>query len=198
MKKEALTLDHIKRDLTEAAMAHRANMEDWHIGKAIGFVALALLLDFLLWPLPFWLVGAVPAAYQVYQYVREHIAYRRRKEAIGAAIARGDFSITKETLTATVIEEIYEPHMGYRRAHSIKGVPFFYFESGSRWRAVDFMHYDWSRELHLSTQGLMNVSLAGDEFYFISLQGNPDIAYIYPCKFFVLDQPPEKEQEKTE
>ena len=33
-----------------------------------------------------------------------------------------------------------------------------------------------------------NISLQGDEFFYISLQGYYNVAYIYPCKLFELDE----------
>ncbi|MBO7762390.1 MAG: hypothetical protein J6T24_06300 [Clostridia bacterium] len=47
-------------------------------------------------------------------------------------------------------------------------------------------HYAWSREYCLSSTGLWQTSVEGNEFYVISLQGHPDIRYIYPKKFFKL------------
>ncbi len=44
------------------------------------------------------------------------------------------------------------------------------------------------KEYYVSPKGLENISIEGDEFYYISLQGYPDVAYIYPCKNFILDE----------
>ena len=49
-------------------------------------------------------------------------------------------------------------------------------------------HYDWSKEYNLSSEGLKNISVEGNEFFYVSLQGHPDVAYVYPCKFFELDK----------
>ena len=49
-------------------------------------------------------------------------------------------------------------------------------------------HYSWSKDFYLSSKGLENISMKGDEFYFVSLQSHHDIAYIYPCKNFELDE----------
>ena len=51
-----------------------------------------------------------------------------------------------------------------------------------------FEHYVWSKDYCLSSKGLDNISLQGDEFFYISLRGYYNVAYIYPCKLFELDE----------
>jgi hypothetical protein len=108
---------------------------------------------------------------------------------IDDGLERGEISIGVEKLSSIRQEEIYEPHHIGRRAQTTKTVTFYYFESGIQWREPSIArHYQWSKEYYISSKGLENISISGDEFYYVVLQGNPDIAYIYPCKNFVLDE----------
>ena len=88
---------------------------------------------------------------------------------------------------------IYEPHLVGRRSNTIKTITLYHFDGGSSWRLPPFdKHYEWSRDFYISPKGLENISIKGDEFYFVSLQAHHDIAYIYPCKNFELDKSLEK------
>ena len=79
-----------------------------------------------------------------------------------------------------------------KRTYSTKEAIFFHFEGGSTWRVPSFpkfvKHYEWSREFSLSSEGLYNTSLKGNEFYFVAIQGASEVTYIYPCKFFELSE----------
>ena len=60
--------------------------------------------------------------------------------------------------------------------------------SGGGCRIPDGTLYAWSRDYYISQNGLQNISLPGDEFYHITLQGYSDIDYAYPCKSFTLGE----------
>ena len=103
-------------------------------------------------------------------------------------IEQGEISISNEVFRNIAHETIYEPHRVGRRASVTKMITVYYFNGGSSWRVPDVdKHYAWSHEFYISSKGLANISIVGDEFYFVSLQAHPEIAYIYPCKNFALD-----------
>jgi hypothetical protein len=120
--------------------------------------------------------------------VSEYRDYKANMQRITDGIQRGDVSITTERFSHAATETIIEPHQTLTKTKITSIATFFYFEAGRRWRVpkVD-KHYKWSKEYYVSTKGLENISLQGDEFFYVSLQGNFDIAYIYPCKNFALD-----------
>jgi hypothetical protein len=129
-------------------------------------------------------VLSVPNFVKYYVAVRD---YKMQKDAIKNILDRGDVCISVEKLSHIAEDTIYEPHRGRRRVHSTKIVTFYYFTSGGRWRVPSGEHYEWSGDYRLSSKGLENVSLVGDEFYYVSLQGYHEVSYIYPCKYFELD-----------
>ena len=108
-------------------------------------------------------------------------------------LQRGDISISIEELSHITRETIHEPHFvrsGTRiRRASTREVTMYYFMSGGSWRCPNLSkHYEWSKEYYLSSQGLENISIQGDKFYYVALQGHHDISYVYPCKLFRLDE----------
>ena len=129
------------------------------------------------------------AAYHIVRYVIEYKEYKKNQNAVMSLVFRGDFSISHVVFSHAADEVIYEPHrINMRRTRATKIVKIFYFKSGISWRVpqVD-NHYLWSKDMYLSSKGLENISVEGEEFYFISLQGYPDVSYIYPCKMFDID-----------
>lgn len=189
MKKETLTLSNIQQDLSQVAYEKISNAQDWRFSYIIPVTLIAFFLGiylkngwiaFILLPIP------------VYHIVRYSVAskeYRAQKKAMKELLSRGDISISVEQLSHIAIETIYEPHTRHRHTHHHKEVSFYYFQSANSWRVPNVgKHYPWSKEYAVSTQGLANISVEGNEFFYISLQGHHDIAYIYPCKFFVLDE----------
>ena len=188
MQKETLTLPHIAHDLRIAAQCGQSRVDEWRLPVICASAVLAVLLGIILknvWvALPFVAV----AVYQVVRYVQSFRVYKAQTRAIEEIIDRGDISISVEKLSHIAEEVIYEPHSTGRHHKSTRTVTFFYFESGISWRLLSIpRHYAWSKEHYVSPQGLMNISLAGDEFYYVSLQGHGDIAYVYPCKNFKPD-----------
>jgi hypothetical protein len=190
MKKEILTLDGIRHDLEEVVANQGA------ISKRRGYVYIVPLLVIFMgaavalkspW---IGLVGLIPVSYLAIVLTRDYMAYCSKKRAVYSMILRGDVSVSVERFSHVAQEILYEPHrnslMG--RAFMTKEAVFYHFESGLSWREpLVREHYKWSREFYLSPKGLENLTLAGDEFYFVSLQGHPDVSYIYPCKTFELD-----------
>lgn len=198
MKKETLLLQHITQDLRTVVDFQLSNIGGWRLSYIVPFALLAGVVGVLLKNAWIGLLIFSVAVYHIVRLIMEVKRNRDKKRAVIEAIDRADISIAKERFECTVEEMIYEPHLAGRYTHATKSVRYYYFSSGIRWRIPDVrMHYPWSRSYYVSTQGLENVSIAGDEFYYVSLQGNFDIAYIYPCKFFELDREWGKE-ERTE
>ena len=188
MHKEKLTLFNIKHDLHNVASFKISNASDWRFSYIVPITLLAIMIGVLTKSILIGLLIFSVAAYHIVLYIPSCKEYFRQKKAIKEALDRGDISISVEKLSHIGTESIYEPHMGGRRVHEFKTVTFYYFVSGTRWRLPEvYKHYGWSKEYYLSNKGLENISVEGNEFYYISLQGEYDIAYIYPCKIFQLD-----------
>ena len=189
MAKETLTLSDITHDLKIIAHSTLSNAEDWRLAYILPATMFAISVIALLkavWP---GLLIFTVAAYHIVRYVMELKKYSESKKAIDSVLDRGDISISVEHLSHIAEETIYEPHRHGRHSHATKQITQFYFNSGVSWRVPNIFqrHYEWSREFHLSTQGLKNVSVSGNDFFYVSLQGYPHIVYVYPCKLFELD-----------
>ena len=188
MKKETITLSNIQDDLALVARLQISNEGDGRLVFIIPLTLVAILGGIFLksiWlPLPLLAV----AAYHAARFVSEYRDYKANMQRITDGIQRGDVSISTERFSHAATETIIEPHQTLTKTKITSVATFFYFEAGRRWRVpkVD-RHYKWSKEYYISTKGLENISLQGDEFFYVSLQGDLDIAYIYPCKNFVLD-----------
>ncbi len=189
MRKETLTLSNIAHDLRLVARHRIDNAFSHREAYAFPLLILAALLCFVFkkWLLTLPLLAV--AGYHIYHFVLSYKENRRIRLMIDDGLERGEISIGVEKLSNIHQEEIYEPHHTGRRAQTTKTVTFYYFESGIQWREPSIArHYQWSKEYYISSKGLENISISGDEFYYVVLQGNPDIAYIYPCKNFLLDE----------
>ena len=194
MQKETLTLRNISQDLGEIADRNISNTENGRFVFIVPTIVLALSVGFAAKNLLIGLLIFAIAAYHIFQYAKEYKKYITKKRALNDALDRADISISVEQFSHIALETIYEPHVRGRygrpqRVDLAKEAKFLYFMSGARWRVpqVD-KHYKWSKEYYVSTKGLDNISIPGDEYYYIKLQGPSDIAYVYPCKFFVLDE----------
>ena len=189
MQKEMLTMQGIKQDLGRIVRFHISNKSDWRATYIVPCTLGAIIVGVLLKNIWIALLIFSVAAYHIVHYVREYREYRAQKNAIKGALERGDVSISVARLSHIAREIIYEPHLAGRHMHKTKEVTFYYFEGGARWREPCFgTHYAWSRELSLTSKGLDNISVQGDEFFYVSLQGYADIVYVYPCKLFALDE----------
>ena len=189
MQKETLTLANIAKDLRSIALHQDAIAFDRYGAVGGAFLLAAVCIGFLTQRLWLGLLVALLAIYPIARYVME---YKRTREAYHSAmesmVMRGDVSISIRELSHIAQETIYEPHSYGRYRHQTKEATFFYFQAGSRWRVPDTHRlYEWSQDYYISPQGLENISLVGDKFFFVSLQGYPDVSYVYPCKSFVLD-----------
>ncbi|MBQ9806798.1 MAG: hypothetical protein IJW49_09900 [Clostridia bacterium] len=205
MAKETLTHEGIKHDLKKIAEKQISNKADARMVVAIPITIIVIFAVFLTgfnWIV--LLISALAfliALYHYYRFFEDLKTYRYQKKRIMEAIDRSDYSISVQKLSHIATETVYEPFVhqirmfGGVHAHSTKEIQMFHFVGGDSWRLPGntnsysfYKHYTWSREFYLSSEGLLNMSVAGNEFYFVTLQGEHEISYIYPCKIFTLDK----------
>lgn len=187
-RKEKITLDAIKKDLLKIVKFQLSIKSDWRLSYIGPITVLAVIVGALLKNIFVGLLVFSFSGYQIYCYVTEIADYITKKKVLSSAIDRGDISISTETLSHISEETIYEPHLGRKRRHSTKMINVYYFDGGSSWRVPDIdMHYEWSKDHYISTLGLENISVKGNQFFVVRLQQRFDVAYIYPCKLFLLD-----------
>ena len=187
MKKEQLTLENVKKDLGVAIRKEADIVEDWRFLYIIPISLIALIFGIAFQSILIGLAIFSPAAYHIFRFILYLREGKKNKAALLNAVDRGDVSISIKKLSHIAEQTVYEPHITIRRSRTTREVTFFYFEGGAAWRLHNiYKHYDWSRDYAFSPKGLCNVSLSGDEFYYIVLQKAPSVAYVYPCKYFEL------------
>lgn len=188
MTKDKITLEAVRQDLYRIIRWQLSLKSEWRFSFIVPITLIAITLCLAL--RNFWL-GAVIflfAAYHIFWYVIACREYFAKKRAIMHSFVKADVSVSVEQLSHIDEKTIYEPHMGHRRGYAFKTVKFYYFNSCVSWRIPKFYsHYEWSENFSFSTGGLDNISISGDEFFYICLQKFQDVAYIYPSKYFVLD-----------
>ena len=193
MTKEPLRLSNIKGDLMKMADFYRANRTDVRLGFAVPIIMIAVILGVVTKSVWVGLALSTLSYFDIARYIRDMRAYRNTKAQILGAIERGDISVSVETLSHIAEETIYEPYTmsvgGEAHRSNWKTVRMFYFEGGGSWRVPRVeKHYAWSKDYYMSPSGLLNTSTQGEDFFFVCLQGNYDIAYIYPCDRFELGE----------
>ena len=189
MKKETLTLSNIKEDLMKIAKLELYNHRHWKLWYIIPVALPLLMLGIFLNNLWVYAIIFLIVVCGIIRYSIDYKKYSVKKHAIENLHDREGISISVEKYDRLGVEIIFEPHFNGTRITKYKTVSCIYFSSGGSWRVPDVdKHYKWSREYFISTKGLDNVSLKGDEFFYVSLQGHYEIAYVYPLKFFELDE----------
>lgn len=189
MVKEKLTMEAIKSDLIKIANYQVSQKAEWRFYYILTMPLMAILLSVFTKNALIGIAVFCIAAYHIVRFVMEYKEYKTKKEAILSLIERGEISISTETFSHIAAEVIYEPHRVGRRSSTTKTIKMYHFEGGCSWNVPLLeTHYEWSKEHYISSRGLENISIKGDEFYFVSLQAHNDIAYIYPCKNFELDE----------
>lgn len=193
MKKETILFDNIKQDLLDLVKFNFTVKNDWRILLIIVCSFYSVLLFLLFWAIGEIYLGLIFGlglfllpAFHIIKITKSYLYYNSMKNYIQGITEREQISVSVETLSHITNEEIYEPYISFARIRTYKKVCFLHFGSGS-WRVPGIISYRWNKELCIGPQTFENTSLKGDEFYYISLQGYPDITYIYPCKFFRLD-----------
>ena len=190
MKQDKITITNIKSDLNKIAFFYFDKITEWRLTYIVPITIIALLLGIVFKNVFIGLLIFSVATYHIIQYIIACKRYIVQKKAIRKVTVRSDVCVSIESLTSITNERIYEPYIGFsgRHAYATKEVMFFNFRSFRRWRNISCMHYEWSKEYCMSPKGLDNISIIGNEFFYISLQGYPDISYIYPSKYFILDK----------
>ena len=206
MTKETLKKEGIQHDLKRYAEQQYSHKSEARliIAVPLTFFAVMIVIFFKFTTIPILLASLIMLV-AIYHYVFHFIewkSYRAQKKMIFDAIDREDFSISVQKLSHIATEIVHEPYAHVRpflhtHAHAAKEIANFYFEGGDSWRMPSltnptaarptFRHYAWSKEFHLSTEGLLNISIKGNEFYYVTLQREHEISYVYPCKLFTLD-----------
>ena len=189
-QKEPLTLDNIKHDLATVVKDQSSVTEARYSYYITPIAIIAVVLTFVFQLVWIGIAAFAVAAFLLVRYILATKLHWDHAKSIKACLDRGDIAISVETLSHITTETVDEPSYTRKgRMRPYRVIVNYYFESGASWRVpkVD-KHYEWSKEYAFSTAGLDNISVPGNEFYLISLQGHYDIAYIYPHKFFVLAQ----------
>lgn len=191
VQKETLTLEGIVHDLTRLVKWQPTDILAYRLGSILIGTTVAVAAIWLRW----W-VAVLVLLFPLYHIVRAVLEYRvshAKRRAVQAIRDRRDISIARVKLNAITEESVYAPHGGSGlrgptlRYHRL--VTVFHFSSGAQFRVPPFKrHYEWSPAFYITSKGLQNVSSAGEEFYYVSLQGHYDVAYIYPCERFDLDK----------
>ena len=193
MRTDTITLSNIKQDFIRLEKYRYSTKLEYRIVLIVLSLIVVLLTLYL--TMTYYKMAIILIAFllfAIYQAVRLiFVLHERssRKKAILSASIRSDISISKEKLSSITEEAVREFRIlgfdinGYRIAN------FYNFTSGKSWRVPQITHYKWSLDYKMSPRGLMNLSLVGDEFYYVSLQANHEIAYIYPCEYFAPDEP---------
>ena len=183
VKKERLTQENIIKDLLYSEAQRRYLAKNRHSTYIIPILYVAVIV--LLLTKFFW-IGIIIALGTIYPTVRCVMIYRdsaNRKRSI----LNGEFTVITDKLVNIGYETVYEPDftgdfpfmMTFTRDYE-----FFYFDA-QKWQVVgNSRHYDWSKEHYMSTQGLRNTSILGDEFYLVINNYDHEIGYIYNTKFF--------------
>ena len=188
MKKETLTKDNIKHDLILSIQSNYVNKSEWRFEAAFAITLLAIITGFLLKNIWIGLAIFTPAVYQIVRYIISEKKFKSKVRAAEDAVAREEFIISLETLEKVRQETIYEPHTYGGKRYSTREAYVFYFVSDIKWRMPGIAkHYEWSKEYYISSAGLNNTSVSGNEFYFVKLESDPKVSYVYNTKFFELE-----------
>ena len=185
MTKEIVRNENIREDLLKVIEERDDIQWEWRLCYIVPFATAALCVGFLFSSVWLGLAASVPTVYHIVRLVWELRRSYARKKEIRIRIERGDLTVSEEILSHIAEETVYEPHRGHRRSHMANLAYVFYFQSGASWRHYPVKkHYAWSKVYDLTPQGLENTSVAGDTFYYIRLQSDGDIGYIYNKNFF--------------
>lgn len=191
MKKDMITFQSVKKDLERIILCK----ENVSCGQRISYIIPCMVLGITMCAAlytQFKPLSIIPFAVALYHTIRcacEIIRVRKKRALLTKAIRRGNIVVTVETLARVADETVYVSRMVFGHGWGLSEIKQFYFQSGKSWLCPHFRrHYKWSRENYISTEGLDNTSLVGDEFYYITLGDHNEISYVYPCKMFELDR----------
>lgn len=187
MTKEKISFKNVQQDFLRIVKWQLENKIEWRMCFIVPITLIAVILGFVSHRLWVGMVVFFFAGYHIFRLIKDVNEYFVKKRLVKNHLNCNDISISIEKFSHTAKETIYEPHIGFRGVHKTKTVKMYYFRALS-WRDPIFDdHYRWSKDFSISSIGLDNISIDGDEYFYISLQNHKNIAYIYPCKYFVLD-----------
>lgn len=179
--KETLTDENIKKDMMKNAYNEEHNiLLDKKIFSAFVFPILLIISIFILQNLILSIALAVATIFNVIIIipVLRHSREDKRK------IDNLDFIMVRDKLSHISKETVYEYSRYGRNDRDLREVTVFNFESRT-WRVVPTKtHYEWSKTYYMSTTGLCNTSLMGDEFYIVINKTSHKIAYVYNTRLF--------------
>ena len=187
MQKDKLTLNNIKKDLLSAESVKIYDEADWRIASIFIMLMASAVFIFALKLIFIGIIPLIVAAYNLIRFLMAKKKFKTRKKEISDIVERCDISISVEKLSH--LHQYSERTPGLSSHHNTREVYELYFISGISWRIPMFtLLYEWSKDYHISPVGMKNISVPGNEYYFITLQGHSDIAYVYPLDFFELDE----------
>ena len=194
MSKTVITFEQLSMDLQLAAENKKAAKIFNVIVYVAGFgLILGMLISAKEIPIGFLLMFASAFCFLVDAFGRR-IVDKRAAKIVTDSVLQGELCVSIERLERVESKVIEAPYDSRVRVLERKNKPghratVYYFDSGKQWslpnREVD---YAWAKYAFVRFGGLANLSQKGDEFYYVFLQNNPDIAYIYPCKYIELDK----------
>ena len=193
MQKEKLTPDKIKIDLRGSAEAKKAKGIERYI---YGFLSAALLSLVFFFALKMIWLGLASLSLTVYYAVRMCMIQRRKNsenKKIDDVDDKLDVSVSVEKLSH-LSAETETTQVGGRTHYS--EVYWLHFMSGVSWRIPNTLLYSYSKEYRLSSKGMKNIAVPGNEYYYVTMQGRYDMSFVYPCDFFELDESLNKKEEQ--
>ena len=194
-KKELLTVENIKQDLLALQRRKREILLEWRLcSTAIpyGIISLCMFIPVLVMPdvpeakiyrIAFIVFGLIPLMLMFYQLAKlldtVFVVYKKEN----ALIEKADFTVYEDTLKKIEEAWIYEPH-GSRYSMNHKTVYMYHFSDDTVRLYNLKRHYAWSKDFYLSTPGVEQTSLEGDEFYLVRMNTDKKTVYFYNKKFF--------------
>lgn len=189
MTKEKITLDSIKHDFCVVAKYKFFFYSQGGFALFICAAPLTVLLNIFAismvkyityFCLPIYLL----CVYFIVVYLSGYSKYRKNKKAIRSLWMREQISISTERFSHKSEKRIRHGGTSFG-----KWIYKYNFKSGASWEIpMVIKHYAWSPEARFSTNGIDNITSEDDEFIFVRMQDDPEIAYVYPCEVFELDK----------
>ena len=111
--------------------------------------------------------------------IRKSVIYSKQKKRLDVC----DISVSETKLTS-VYEDMRRVGGRFGRYEAI----FHFCFAAGEWCLTNTMLYKWSKEYHISVDGLENISLEGDDFYAVIDNETQTVVYAYPKKFFEYEK----------
>ena len=183
MKKDILTDEIIRSDM-KSELARNGTLPIAVVFVGVVCYALAVAALYLGYTEDprMYFVGGIEILFStvitVYM-IRKSVIYSKQKKRLDAC----DISVSETKLTS-VYEDVRRVGGRFGRYEAI----FHFCFAAGEWCLTNTMLYKWSKEYHLSVDGLENISLEGDEFYAVIDNETQTVVYAYPKKFFEYEK----------